>query len=392
LAKDVDLRPEGDIMDDKSLTDQIYQELVDGLRTEEEYKHLRAKYDANKGPFYNALGRLYHDMWPKVQEFNEVQTKLDQAGLQLDSLDRQIKEAEGSLAPLEDRRNALNEQIDTLETKLTEKSELLGHAGELGKLGFDIERLRQLKDALTEIGAKSGLKGKEAVAKFFDDLKDYEAVLEAKALLEGLQTQIETKKLQAENWKAKEETLRRNHDDLAEAIGAVDALLKRGVKAEQIVSWNGIVIKLGGPEELQDKLGQYKSMSELLNARKEEAEAYRLRLTKAQSQLETLEKERARIEARIDALKVAGIKQLEAMAEATAKQLKAVAASEIKEAQDVAREIRSEFATFLTQLDRLSEKSVHLGEELERSKQELQRYEGVRNALESHAVAMEEAK
>jgi len=45
-----------------SLTDQIYQELVDGLKTEQDYTHLRAKYDANKGPFYNALGRLFHDM------------------------------------------------------------------------------------------------------------------------------------------------------------------------------------------------------------------------------------------------------------------------------------------------------------------------------------------
>ena len=133
-------------------------------------------------------------------------------------------------------------------------------------------------------------------------------------------------------------------------------------------------------------------MTRLLNVRKEELAACQLRLTKAQSQAEILEKERARIEARIDALKVAGVKQLEAMAEATAKQLKAVAASEIKGAQDVAREIRSEFATFLTQLDRLAEKAVHLGEEIERSKQELQKYEGVRNVLESHAVAAEEAK
>jgi hypothetical protein len=47
-------------------------------------------------------------MWPKVQEFNEVQGKLDTAGLKLDQLDQQIKEAESSLAPLEDRKNALN--------------------------------------------------------------------------------------------------------------------------------------------------------------------------------------------------------------------------------------------------------------------------------------------
>jgi DNA repair exonuclease SbcCD ATPase subunit len=375
-----------------SLTDQIYQELVDGLKTEQDYTHLRAKYDASKGPFYNALGRLFRDMWPKVQEFNEVQGKLDAAGLKSDQLDKQIKEAESSLAPLEERKSALNEQIETLETKLAEKSEAIKHVGELEKLGFNIERLRQLREALTEIGAKHGLKDKEAVSKFFSDLKDYEAVLGAESLLKGLQTQIETKKLEAENWQAKEEALKRKHDDLKEAIGAVYALRAKGVKASQIPVWQRILDQFGTVEQFEGYLTQYGDITKLLNARKEEAESYELRLTKAKSEVETLEKERAKIEGAIDALKVAGVKELKAMTEATEKQLKAVAASEIKEAQAVGQEVRKEFANYVVQLDKLSEKAVHLGQELERSKQELQKYEGVKNILESHAVAMEEAK
>jgi len=136
---------------------------------------------------------------------------------------------------------------------------------------------------------------------------------------------------------------------------------KQGVKAEQIVSWNGIVSKLGGPEELQDKLGQYKLMSELLNARGEEAEAYGLRLTKAQSQLETLEKEKAKIEAAIDALKVAGVKELKAMSEATEKKVKVVAASEIREARVVGQEVRKGLDDLLAQLDVLGEKAIEVG-------------------------------
>jgi chromosome segregation ATPase len=307
-------------------------------------------------------------------------------------LDQKIKEAEGSLAPLEDRRNALNDQVKTLETRLAEKSELAGHLVELGKLGFDIERLKQLREALTEIGAKHGFKGKEAVSKFFDDLKDYDARIGFEREIQRLETITGTKKLEAEKWQAEADSLARRHKDLSEAITAAQTLIKHGVNIEQIVSWNGIVSKLGGAEALQDKLGEYKSMSELLNARKEEAEAYGLRLTKAQSQLETLQKERAKIEAAIDALKVAGVKKLQAMAEATEKQLKAVAASEIREAQAVGQEVRSEFVNYFAQLDKLLEKAVHLGQELERSKQELQRYEGVKDALESHAVAAEAEK
>ncbi len=66
----------------------------------------------------------------------------------------------------------------------------------------------------------------------------------------------------------------------------------------------------------------------------------------------------------------------ESMAEATAKQLRAVAASEIKEAQAVAREIRSEFATFLPQLDKLLEKAAR--ESLDRL---LSRFDNEENQL-----------
>jgi chromosome segregation ATPase len=379
-------------VENKTLTDEIYAELVDGLKTGLDWTQFLAKHGASKGPLYNAIGRFFNDMEAKVRALSEVQAKLDAAGLELDSLDQKIKEAEGSLAPLEDRRNALNDQVKTLETRLAEKSELAGHLVELGKLGFDIERLKQLREALTEIGAKHGFKGKEAVSKFFDDLKDYDARIGFEREIQRLETITGTKKLEAEKWQAEADSLARRHKDLSEAITAAQTLIKHGVNIEQIVSWNGIVSKLGGAEALQDKLGEYKSMSELLNARKEEAEAYGLRLTKAQSQLETLQKERAKIEAAIDALKVAGVKKLQAMAEATEKQLKAVAASEIREAQAVGQEVRSEFVNYFAQLDKLLEKAVHLGQELERSKQELQRYEGVKDALESHAVAAEAEK
>jgi chromosome segregation ATPase len=383
-----------------SLTEQIYAELMDGLKTGSlDWTAFTAKHRASKGPLYNAVGQFIRDMEPKVRELAAVQAKLgdaglklDEAGLTLDELDRRIKEAESGLAPLEETKNALNEGIETLETKLAEKNNLLEHAGELEKLSFDIERLRQLREALTEIGAKSGLKGKEAVAKFFDDLKDYEGVLGAELQLKGLQTQIETKTLEAGNWQAKGETLRRKHDDLKEDIAAVRYLRTRNIKVGQLVVWQRTLNQFETVEQFEGSLARYGDMTKLLNVRKEELAAYQLRLTKAQSQAETLEKERARIEARIDALKVAGVKQLEAMTEATEKQLRAVAASEIKEAQDVAQKIRSEFATFLTQLDSLSEKAVHLGEEIERSKQELQKYERVKDALESHAVAAETEK
>ena len=374
-----------------SLTDQIYGELVDGLKTGDfDWSHFIAKYSASKGPLYNAIGRFLHDMEPKVKALGEVQRKLDDAGLRLDSLDQKIKEAENNVARLEDRKNTLNQQTETLETKLAEKREVMKRVEELEKRGFDTERLRQLQGTLTEIGAKTGLTSREAVSKFFAELKDYDAKTGFEAEIQRLETISETKKLEAENWQAKAERLESQYRNLKEAIDGMQALLKRGVKAEQIVSWNGIVSKLGGPEELQDKLGQYKSMSELLNTMKEEAESYESRLTKVKSQLETLEKERSKIEAAIDALKVAGVKQLEVMAEATEKQIKAVAAKEIGETRAVGQEVRKEFSNLFAQLDQLLEKVFQLGQKWEGIEQKLKKYEGVKEALESHAVTSEE--
>ncbi len=379
-----------------SLTDEIYLELLDGLEKGVDWQHFLAKHSASKGPLYSAIGRFFTEVEPKIVALNEeksrVQGELDQAGLTLDSLDRKIKEAESNFASLEDRKNVLNEQVETLETKLAEKSELAKHLAELERLGFNIERLRQLQDALKEIGMRHGLKGKEAVSKFFDDLEDYEAVLGAELQLKGLQTQIETKKLEAENWQAKEEALRRKHDDLKEALGAVHALRTRGIKVSQIITWHQILNRFQTVEQFDQSLLHYGDITKLPEARKEETESYELRLAKAQSQVETLEKERAKIEGAIDALKVAGVKELKAMTEAVGKQLKAVAASEIRETQAVGQEVRSEFSNFFTQLDVLVKKAFEIGQEFEKIKEELQKYEGVKDALESHAVASEAEK
>ncbi len=376
-----------------SLTDDIYRELLDGLKNNLDWQQFMAKHSGSKGPLYNAIRRFFTEVGPKIVALNEeksrVQSELDQAGLTLDSLNQKIKEAESNIASLEDRENVLNGQVETLEVKLAAKSELVKHLAELEKLGFNIERLILLSDALREIGAKHGFKSKEAVNKFFGDLKDYDLILEAEVQLKGLQTKIETKKLEAENWQAKEETLRRKHDDLKEAIEAVVALRAKSIDVSQIITWHQILTRFQTVEQFGESLTRYGDMTTLLKAREEEAESCELRLTKAQSQLETLKKERARIEAAIDALKVAGAEELKAMTEETTKKMKALAATEIREIRTVGQEVRSEFSNFLAQLDALAEKVFGIGQEYENTQQGLQKYEVVKEILESHTAASE---
>jgi chromosome segregation ATPase len=393
-----------------TLTEQIYGELVDGLKTGLDWPQFLAQHGASKGPLYNAIGRFFNDMEPKARALNEVQVRLDEAGLKLNQLDQEISEADKAiqakthdLALLEEKENTLKKQTEVLESNLEQQSAPLEQLQELDRLGFGEERLKVLTATLAEMGTKRGLKRDESINTFFAELKDYDAIQGFTQELQRLETIIRTKTLEAERFQAEANNLSRRHKDLNEAITAVKGLIKHGVKTGQIVAWNGIVSKLGGSEGLQDKLGQYKSMSELLNARKEEAEAYGLRLTKAQSQLETLEKEKAKIEASIDALKVAGVKELKAMTEATEKQLKAMVATQIretrvvgqgvgkeldnllatqiKETRAVGQVVKKELDNLFAQLDALGEKAIGVGRAVGTIEEQLRRNGKARDVL-----------
>ena len=386
-----------------TLTEEIYAELKNGLWTGLNYDGLRSKYEKSKGPFYNALQMVLAEtaaeMTKLSSELKALREKGDEEKAKLESLADQQKKAvdeikarQQEIEALEREEQAIKTKIQELNAELDASAGLQNRARELEKMGFDSEKLQRLRDIIVEIGTKQGQKPDGAIAGFFSDLQGYDAKLGFEREIQRLGTITETKKLEAENWQAKAERLESQYRNLKEAIDAMQALLKRGVKAEQIVSWNGIVSKLGGPEELQDKLGQYKSMSELLNARKEEAEAYRLRLTKAKSQLETLEKEKTKIEAAIDALKVAGLEQVRAMTDEATKQLKAQVAKEVKEIQVVGQSAKSQLDDYLTQLNIVTERAYQLGEKIGQMRMHLEKYEAVRDILESHAVASETAK
>jgi len=334
-----------------SLTDEIYAELVAGLkRGELDWTAFIAKHSASKGPLYNAIGRFLHDMEPKVKTLNEVQAKSDQAGLRLESLDQRIKEAESSLAPLEGKGNALNKQIETLEANLAEKSEVMKHVGDLEKLGFNIEMLRQLKDALTEIGAKHGLKGKETMTKFFSDLQDYDARIGFEREIQRLEAITDTKKLEAGKWQAEADSLARRHKDLSEAITAVQNLTKHGVKTEQIVSWNGIVSKLGGPGELQDKLGQYKSMSELLEAKGAAIENGSKKVTELGAQIKALDAQKVEIEGAIKSLSGSGVKKITEVSGKALTGLESLSTSGVQEITKVGDKALTELKSLLAEI------------------------------------------
>jgi chromosome segregation ATPase len=374
-----------------SLTDEIYRELMDGLESNLDWRQIIAKYRNSKGPLYNAVALFFTEVGPKIAALNEEKSRredeLDQARQMLDSLDQRKEQVESNVTFLEDKENILKGRVETLEAEIRGKSELAEQMANLERIGFDSERLRQLEEAMKEIGLKYGLKGKEAVDRFFDDLKDYGAVLGAELQLNGLQIQIETKKLEAENWQVKEETLRRKHNSLKEVIEAIGALRENNIKANQIIAWHHVLSRFETVEEFSESLAQYGDITKLLKAGREEAESWELKRTQSQSQVEALDKEKTKIRAAIDAMKVTGFKEMKAMTAETKKQLETLADIEINEIRAVGQEVRAEFSDFSSRLRNLVEKVFAIGQEFERIRQELRKYEGVKDILDSHAHA-----
>jgi DNA repair exonuclease SbcCD ATPase subunit len=305
-----------------TLTEQIYDELLNELGRGVDWQHFLNKYGNSKGPLYNAIGRAIQNIRAQIAALDEdrrkAQEEVNQSGLMLNSLNQNIKEAESilqtktnELSAAEEKRSSLENQIERLKIELNEKNELIKQVGEIEKIGFDIERLRELKDALTEIGAKYGLKGKEATAKFFDDLKGYDVKTGLEVETQRLETLAETKKLEAERWQAEAQKTERQFKQIKGATDAVQALRKCGIKPSEIALWHNSLVSIGGVEEFGKGLKRYSTIERLLAAKKREGKRLDAKAVEISSTVNTLKEQKTEIEASIKALRSSAVTEIE---------------------------------------------------------------------------------
>lgn len=253
-----------------------------------------------------------------------------------------MNEIEGrrqDIEALEQEEHTAKARIHELNSELDRMASLLSQAQELERMGFDSQKLQHLHDVIEEIGAKRGQKPAEAIARFFGDLDDYDTKTGFEREIQRLETIAETKRLEAEKWQAQADNLSEQYRELAEVIAAAQSLTKHGVKAEQIVSWNVIVGKVGGPAELQDELGQYKSMSELLTAKTKKIEGCDKRERELSAEIQALREQKGEIEGAIKSLSATGVKEINKLSDkvmATLESLSNNAGQEITKVGDKA--------------------------------------------------------
>ena len=354
-------------MNDKALADTIYQELVDGLKTGDlDWTHFLAKYGSSKGVLYDAIGRFFRDMEAEVRAINEARAKLGKAKLQLKSLDQRIKEAdklvkkkERDVAGVEKKHDTLQKRLGQLRSAVAEKEEVLQRLQELEKLGFCKERLEALHTSLLDIGNKHGFKPEEVADAFFTELKHYDSIVTLGQEVDRLGGVAEAKKAEAEQWSVRAEACEAKHKELQEMTSAIQSLSRRGVKPKQVISWNGILNRVGGVEELEKCLDDYKSVQGLIAAKEKEQQQLDAKLVEARAAVKTLTEQRAELESSIKTLRTSVVKEIEKVSRAGIERVNGVAQVGSDSIEQVGRAASAELKEARSLIDEVAASSIN---------------------------------
>jgi len=228
----------------------------------------------------------------------------------------------------------------------------------LEKLGFSEERLEALHSNLLDIGSKQGSRPEEVADAFFSELKHYDSTVTLGQEAERLGAVTEAKRVEAEQWSARAETCKAKHKDLQEAISAIQSLGKRGVKPKQIVSWNSILSQVGGVEELEKCLDDYRSVQGVMAAKEKEQEQLDKRLVEGRAAVKTLTEQRAEIEASIRALRVSAVKEIEKVSQAGIERVTGVAQAGAGSIEQVGRTASAELQEARGLIDEVAAGSI----------------------------------
>jgi len=353
-------------LNDKALADTIYQELVDGLKTGDlDWIHFLAKYGSSKGVLYDVIGRFFRDMEPEVRALKETQAKLGEAKLQLKSSGQKIREAQKrvkekgqDVAKVEKKKDTLQKRLQQLDSAIAQKAEVLNRLQELEKLGFSEERLEALHSNLLDIGSKQGSRPEEVADAFFTELKLYDSVVTLGQEAERLGAVTEAKRAEAVQWSVKAEAYAAKHKKLQEAVSAIQSLGKQGVKPKQVVSWNSILTRAGGVEELEKGLDDYKSVQGLMAAKEKEQEQLDTRLVEQRAAVRTLTEQQAGVEASIKALRLSAVKEIEKVSQAGVERISGVAQAGSGSIEQVGRTASAELKEARSLIDEVAAGSI----------------------------------
>ncbi len=265
-----------------------------------------AKAIGNPRDVLEAIGK-YRDV---TELDNELKTAQGRLADEETRIKERIEEGEQAIREVEERENNATERLTQIDQQVNAKAQLLSKAGKLEKLGLDTTRLSDLCTAVSGMGVKHGLGHQEALDRFFDELREYDAALGFEAEAKRWAIIAETNKLESEKIKAQLETLEMRYKERKEAVDAMESLLKQGIKPAQISLYHRILSKFKGPEHFEEELEHYQGSEGLLNARDKEVKHRDSKIAERDTQLKALKSELAEIKNSIKVLKNSGVEKI----------------------------------------------------------------------------------
>jgi myosin heavy subunit len=292
----------------RSLTEQIYVELMDGIDKGLDWDELLKKYGGSKGPLYNAfahtlpeLRKRYEKLASEIMECKETskeaKSSLEDEQRAIARLGQEIKDRQALLERLSEDEKKAEEKLNRRRREIKEKEELLSSLRKMDEMGFSSERLEQLAKLTRAMGARCKLSPSEAVNKFFQDLQLWDDKLGLQVEIERLAAEkdrVETQKSVREEEMA---TLEQRVRGKEAAIEALQELASRGVEKKRIILWDQI-LRLAGVrvETLKEELERWASLENACAAKEKRIKRLDEESTKMAARLKELETRRAEIE------------------------------------------------------------------------------------------------
>lgn len=311
-------------------TEAITEELLAAVDDPDQLPTIFERYAGSKGPLYNALAaatkRLreeFIELADRVQKLRQQQAELDR---QLDDLDRQARQR--------------HEVLQQAEQRLTEGRPLLDRLDRLAALGFGPADLDRLVELLSRMAADRGLPAQEGVQQFFETVACYEQVLSLDLEVRRATVRAQTAQAEAERWEAEARRVEAKAKLRREAIDFAEALLKRGVSADELAAWQRIVDRSGlPPAKLASALEQYASLSRLIRALEQERNRLQNQKEALEAGLAALRRRQAQLDEALQVISESGrqrLRQAEAEAARAVRDVQQLAVAAIRQAREEA--------------------------------------------------------
>lgn len=311
-------------------TEAIAEELLAAVDSPEQLPAILERHAGSKGPLYNALATATKRL---REEFTRLAAEVQKLRQQKAGLDRQLDE-------LDRRAGQHREALQQAEQRLAEGRPLLDRLDRLAGLGLGPVELDQLISLLARLASEQGLPTQEGVRQFFETVGRYEQVLSLDLEARRATVRAQTAQAEAERWEAEARRAEVKAKLRREAIDFAEALLKRGVSADDLAAWQQIVERSGlPPAKLVPALEQHGSLSRLIRALEQERNRLQNQKEALEAGIAALRRRQAQLDQALQAVNEKGrqrVEKAEAEAARAVRDVQQLAVAAIRQAREEA--------------------------------------------------------